>query len=107
MTRKMLIITTSERVKEVVHNIIKEKIWDLWVTGIIVVDKDMVGQQINDIPVVANRSTMFEYAVREVVDEVFISLYSYIYIIVNYYLFYLCIILKIICNQLKLVASHY
>lgn len=72
MTRKMLIITTSERVKEVVHNIIKEKIWDLWVTGIIVVDKDMVGQQINDIPVVANRSTMFEYAVREVVDEVFI-----------------------------------
>ena len=32
----------------------------------------MVGQQINDIPVVANRSTMFEYAVREVVDEVFI-----------------------------------
>ncbi len=47
----MLIITTSERVEEVVHNIIKEKTWDLWVTGIIVVDKDMVGQQINDIPV--------------------------------------------------------
>lgn len=72
MTRKMLIITTSNRVNEVVHNIIKEKIWDLWVTGIIVVDKDMVGKQIENIPIVANRDTMFQYAVREVVDEVFI-----------------------------------
>lgn len=72
VTRKMLIMTTSERVNEVVNNIIKEKIWNLWITGIIIVDKDMVGQQVNNIPIVANRNTMFEYAVREVVDEVFI-----------------------------------
>ena len=38
VTRKMLIMTTSERVTEVVNNIIKEKIWTLWITGIIVVD---------------------------------------------------------------------
>lgn len=74
MTRKMLIITTSERVEEVVHNIIKEKVWNLWITGIIVVDKDMIGKQVENISIVANRSTMFDYAVREVVDEVFISM---------------------------------
>lgn len=72
MTRKMIVVTTSDRVKEVIHNIIKEKIWDLWVTGIIVVDENMVGQQVENIPIVADRDTMFQYAIREVVDEVFI-----------------------------------
>ena len=72
MTRKMIVVTTSDRVKEVIHNIIKEKIWDLWVTGIIVVDENMVGQQVENIPIVADRDIMFQYTVREVVDEVFI-----------------------------------
>lgn len=68
----MLIVTTSDRVDEVVRNVIKEKTWDLWVTGIIVVDQDMVGQKILNIPIVANVNTMFQYAIRAVVDEVFI-----------------------------------
>lgn len=72
VTRKMLIVTTSDRMDEVVRSIIKEKTWNLWVTGIIVTDKDLVGQQVMDIPIVANRNTMFQYAIREVVDEVFI-----------------------------------
>ena len=72
VTRKMLIVTTSERMEEVVKRIIKEKTWNLWVTGIIITDKDLVGTQMMDIPIVANRETMFRYATREVVDEVFI-----------------------------------
>ena len=43
-------------------------------TGIIITDKDLVGKQIMDIPIVANRNTMLQYAIREVVDEVFILL---------------------------------
>lgn len=74
VTRKMLIVTTSDRMDEVVKNIIKEKTWNLWVTGIIIIDKDLVGKQVMDIPIVANRNTMFQYAIREVVDEVFILL---------------------------------
>ena len=66
VTRKMLVVTTSDR--------IKEKTWNLWVTGIIITDKDLVGKQIMDIPIVANRNTMLQYAIREVVDEVFILL---------------------------------
>ena len=57
---------------EVVRSIIKEKTWNLWVTGIIITDKDLTGQQVMDIPIVANRNTMLQYAIREVVDEVFI-----------------------------------
>ena len=68
----MLIVTTSDRMNEVVRSIIKEKTWNLWVTGIIVTDVDLVGQQVMDIPIVANLNTMFQYAIREVVDEVFI-----------------------------------
>lgn len=72
ITRKMLIVTTSDRMDEVVRSIIKEKTWNLWVTGIIITDKDLTGQQVMDIPIVANRNTMLQYAIREVVDEVFI-----------------------------------
>ena len=73
-TRKMLIITTSDRMNEVVKAIVKEKNWNLWVTGIIITDKDFVGKHVMNIPVVANRNTMIQYAIREVVDEVFVLL---------------------------------
>lgn len=72
ITRKMLIITTHDRADEVVRNIVKEKTWDLWITGIIIIDQDEVGKKILNIPIVANRDTMLQYAVREVVDEVFL-----------------------------------
>ena len=46
ITRKMLIITTSDRVEEVVKNVVKEKVWNLWITGIIILNQDMIGQKI-------------------------------------------------------------
>lgn len=71
-SQKMLIITTSSKVNEVVQNIIKEKTWNLWITGLIILDKDWVGRTVEDIPVVANKDNMFLYTVRSVVDEIFI-----------------------------------
>lgn len=72
MSRKMLIVTTSDKAKEIIDNIIKEKTWNLWVTGVVIVDQDMVGKNILSVPVVANYQTMIQYAIRSVVDEVFI-----------------------------------
>lgn len=72
ITRKMLIITTSDRVEEVVKNVVKEKVWNLWITGIIILDQDMIGQKILDIPIVASKNNMYVYATRAVVDEIFI-----------------------------------
>lgn len=74
LSRQMLIITTSERAEKVVRNVIKEKEWNIWVTGIIIIDCDMIGQTIMDIPVVADYRTMYLYSVRSAVDEVFIHL---------------------------------
>ena len=72
-TRKILIICTKEKAKEIVSNIIREKMYDLWVEGIIVVDADMIGQKICNIPVVADYRSMYLYATRSVVDEIFIQ----------------------------------
>ena len=71
--RKMMIITTSDHAEEVIGNIMEEKNWDLWITSVAVVDKDMTGWLINEIPVVAHSyRSIFEYAMRSVVDEVFL-----------------------------------
>lgn len=71
--RKMMIITTSDHAKEVITNIMKEKIWDLWITSVVIIDKDMTGEMICDIPVVGHSyRNIFEYAMKAVVDEVFL-----------------------------------
>ena len=68
----MLIVTTSDRAKEIIENIIREKTWNLWITGVVIIDKNMVGKEILSIPIVADYDTMIQYAIRSVVDEVFI-----------------------------------
>lgn len=72
LARKMLIITTADRAKKVVKRIIEENAWDIWVTGIIIIDQNKIGASIQGIPVVADFRTMYLYATRAVVDEVFI-----------------------------------
>lgn len=72
MARKMLIITTADRAEKVVQRVIEEKAWDIWVTGVIITDKNMIGEYVLGIPVVADYRTMYLYATRSVVDEVFI-----------------------------------
>ena len=71
-SQKMLIITTSNKAEEVVQNVIKEKTWNLWITGVVILDKDWEGRTIQNIPVVANKENMFLYTVRSVVDEIFL-----------------------------------
>lgn len=72
MSQKMLVITTSNKAEEVVQNVIKEKTWNLWITGVVILDKDWEGQTIQNIPVVASKCNMFLYTVRSVVDEIFL-----------------------------------
>ena len=64
--RKMMIITTSDHAEEVIGNIMEEKNWDLWITSVAVVDKDMTGWLINEIPVVAHSyRSIFEMCIRD------------------------------------------
>lgn len=62
--------TTADRcLKNIAHN----GYLDFKVGGVIVVDKDMTGQTIQGIPVVASAETCFHYLKDNVVDEVFID----------------------------------
>lgn len=45
MSQKMLILTTSDKAEEVVENIIKEKTWNMCITGIVILDKDCIGKK--------------------------------------------------------------
>lgn len=62
--------TTVERcLTEIAHN----KYTDFKVDGVVVVDRDMRGQEIQGVPVVASCDTFMEYVRTNVVDEVYID----------------------------------
>lgn len=72
-SNKIMIITTKDRALSLIDNMRNEKEWSIQVTSFAIVDEDMVGQVISDIPVIANKNNIFDVATKSVVDEVFIS----------------------------------
>ncbi|MBO5070580.1 MAG: sugar transferase [Roseburia sp.] len=70
---QMLLLTTLDRAEDILRSVAKEREWTKRITGIIIIDDNMVGQKIYDVPVVAGYDDMLEYARRQIVDEVFIS----------------------------------
>jgi len=75
-SNKLMIITTSDKAKEVLDRIKKENDWEYQVTYLTILDRQLMGQWIEGIPVKANLINMYEVARQEVVDEVFIYLPS-------------------------------
>ena len=72
--RSLIIITSDNRVDRVVNNIKSHNYEGFDLTGIAVINKDMMGMNIDGVPIVANVETVVEYVCREWVDEVFINL---------------------------------
>ena len=69
----LVIVTTSKIVQKVVKNV-KEKNYGMYqINGVVVVDKNMVGETIEGIPVVANDEDASECLCQMWVDEVFIN----------------------------------
>ena len=72
--RSLLIVTTSDIAEQVVLNI-KDHNYELFhIAGLAITDKDMTGEKIAGIPVVATEKDALEYVCNEWVDEVFIFL---------------------------------
>lgn len=70
----LIIITSSSIVEAVVKNV-QEHNYDMYqINGIIVVDKDMTGKEIEGVPVVSNAEEAAEFLCQNWVDEVFINL---------------------------------
>lgn len=72
--RSLIVVTTDNMVGSVLQNI-KMKNYEIYhVAGLAIVNRDMVGQKINGIPVVATKHTVADYVCRKWVDEAFINL---------------------------------
>lgn len=72
-SKRLLVITTSDRADKIVDKYSGDDNWESRLYGIAIVDKDMKGQEVNGVPVVANVHDMMMYMKNEIVDEVYIS----------------------------------
>lgn len=70
---QFFLVMTKERASYAIEQFKKNESWVSRIYGICIVDDDMVGQEINGIPVRANNNNFVDYIRREVVDEVFID----------------------------------
>lgn len=69
----MLLVTTTEKIDDVVKNVIEYNEWSRILTGIALTDQSLIGQAQCGMPVVANKETLIDYVVRHNVDEVYIN----------------------------------
>ena len=69
---KIMLVTTSDRAETVVRRIKQTRNWYFRISSIAIIDKDMVGEIIEDIDVVANKENFVETIESAEVDSVFI-----------------------------------
>lgn len=72
--RSLMIVTTKDIAASVVQNMKNHNYARFTISGIAVIDCDMVGSEINGIPVVANEENAAMYVCRQWIDEVLLVL---------------------------------
>ncbi|MBP5265497.1 MAG: sugar transferase [Lachnospiraceae bacterium] len=70
---QMIIVSELAGAEECIREIAMDKYTDFKVSGIVIVDQDLMGADILGIPVVATAENFFEYVRLNVIDEVFIN----------------------------------
>lgn len=70
---QMLLVTTVDRAENILKSVAREREWTKRITGIIIIDDYRIGEKICGVPVVAGYDDMLEYARKQIVDEIFIS----------------------------------
>jgi len=72
--RSLLIVTTSEDAAKTIQNIRSNNFGSFHYAGLVLMDKDLSGTAIENVPVVAGGENASAYAQKTWVDEVFVSL---------------------------------
>ena len=72
--RAVIAVTSKELAVESIQSVRKKAYRDYRITGLIILDEAMVGEEIMGVPVVGSISESLEYLKTAVVDEVFINL---------------------------------
>ena len=70
---RMLLVADLKHAKKLIEGLKTYNYSSFYVEGLVILDQDMQGDKIDDIPVVANADTMYEYVKEHIVDEVFIG----------------------------------
>ena len=70
----MLVIGEEEGLEDIIQKLRQEKYWPFRITGAVVYKRNRRGDTIGDVPVVADWDEIFDYARKEVVDEVLLNL---------------------------------
>lgn len=70
----MLVIGEEKGLEDIIQKLRQEKYWPFRITGAVVYKRNRRGDTIGDVPVVADWDEIFDYARREVVDEVLLNL---------------------------------
>lgn len=70
---RVIAITMKDRAEHLVDNLDRDEDWVRTLSGLIVMDEDLEGQEIKGVKVVANAHSMMTYIKNEIVDEVYID----------------------------------
>ncbi len=70
---RIFLVTTVDRANRVLASMHRNSEWYSNVTGIAIIDDNLKGTEICNVPVVAGFKDMMEYAKKEAVDEIFIN----------------------------------
>lgn len=70
---RMLLIADYKHAKKLIDGLKTYNYSSFYVNGLVILDRDMEGERIEDIPVVANSDDMYEYVKEHVIDEAFIG----------------------------------
>lgn len=71
--KKIMLITSSDKVNDILEKFQRRNNWYFEIIGITIVDRDMTGIEIQKIPVIANTENMLEKAKNIALDGVFIN----------------------------------
>lgn len=72
----MLLVCNEKSLKSCIDILKRDKYQSFVLCGAVVYDKDMQGEKVAGVPIVANRDSLFSYVRRKIVDEIFLDLPS-------------------------------
>ncbi len=72
-SNRLLVISTAERIEGILGNIKEQSEWNRVITGLVLLDQNAVGAEIDTHTVVANRDNVLDYVIHNDIDEVFIA----------------------------------
>lgn len=70
---RMLVVTSSKNVNELMSKLTKHNYYNYNVHGVVLLDKTVTDEKIEEVPLVADADSMYDFVKSNVIDEVFLD----------------------------------